>query len=55
QKADQYQILKSGSADVHLKEQFELFPQMTEFSQKTIGMAEKIIEKSGVDTTWSSF
>ena len=54
QKADQYQIFKSGGADLHSKEQIELFVQMKEFSQKTIGMAEKIIEKSGVDTTWSS-
>ena len=55
QKADQYKLLKSGGADIHTEDQFKLFSQMSEFSQKTIDMAEKIIENSGVDTTWSSF
>lgn len=55
QKADQYGILKSGGADLHTRDQMELFSQMTEFSEKTIGMAEKIIKQSGISTTWSSF
>ncbi len=55
QKADEYGILKSGGADIHKKEQIELFSQMTEFSGNTIGMAEKMIKHSGVSTTWSSF
>lgn len=55
EKADQYGVLKSGGADLHTRDQMELFSQMTEFSEKTIGMAEKIIEQSDVFTTWSSF
>jgi len=47
--------IESGGADAHSQEDFELFSKEGWYSKRTIGMVEKIIEKTKVDTTWSSF
>lgn len=46
--------LKSGGVDAHKREDFELFEKEKWYSEKTVGMVEKIIDKSKVDTKWSS-
>lgn len=46
--------LESGGVDAHCIEDFELFAKEKWYAKRTIGMVEKIIEKSGVETTWSS-
>ncbi|MFC1722196.1 PHP domain-containing protein [Patescibacteria group bacterium] len=46
--------LESGGVDAHLESDFENFANSSEYSNKSIGMVEKIIEKSGVNTTWSN-
>ena len=52
--AKKHNKLESGGVDAHSKEDFKLFAKEKWYSDWTLGMVEKIIEKSKVDTTWSS-
>ncbi len=47
--------LRSGGADAHTVEDIEEFSREKWFSEKTVGMAETIINNSNIDKTWSSF
>lgn len=51
----QYDTLESGGADLHSQEDLIMFAQSGNYANQTIGLAERIIAKSKVDTTWSSF
>lgn len=46
--------MEGGGVDAHSGEDFELFAKEKWYAERTIGMVEKIIERSKVDTTWSS-
>ena len=46
--------LEIGGADAHLLADFELFSQTKWYSELTVGMIEKVVEKSKVDIKWSS-
>lgn len=49
-----YNKLESGGSDAHTKEQFKEFGKAKWYAKLTVGMTEKIIKRSKVDTTWSS-
>jgi predicted metal-dependent phosphoesterase TrpH len=46
--------LESGGVDAHKLEDFKTFVGTKWYAKRTVGMVEKIIEKSKVDITWSS-
>jgi predicted metal-dependent phosphoesterase TrpH len=53
--AERTGCLVSGGADAHKERDLEYFAEMSGLGDQTVGLAEKIIEKSGVNTSWSSF
>lgn len=53
--AEKYGVLESGGIDSHFKEDLISFSKDKLLAAKTIGLAEKIIERSKIDTRWSSF
>lgn len=52
---NKYNKLEGGGVDAHSREHFEMFAKNKFYAGMTVGMAEKIIKKSKVDLTWSSF
>jgi len=50
-----YNKVEGGGVDAHTKEHFEDFSKDEWYAKITAGLAEKIISKSEVDVTWSSF
>ena len=53
--AEKYNKLESGGCDLHSEPDLEIFQKESWYSERTIGMVENIINKSNIDTTWSSF
>jgi predicted metal-dependent phosphoesterase TrpH len=52
---NRYNKVAGGGADAHNVEHFEWMGNNDWYSKHTVGMAEKIIEQTNIDTTWSSF
>lgn len=52
--AMKYSKVTSGGVDAHAKEDFELFSSNHAYAVRTIGMTERIIKQTGINTTWSS-
>ncbi|MDQ3239066.1 MAG: PHP domain-containing protein [bacterium] len=50
-----YNKIQTGGVDLHREEDFKKFVEVEPYAQRTIGMVEKVIEISKVDTKWSSF
>jgi predicted metal-dependent phosphoesterase TrpH len=49
-----YNKLEGGGFDAHTNDDFVRFSKDKKYAEKTIGLAEEIINKSKIDTTWSS-
>lgn len=49
-----YNKITSGGVDIHTKEDFVDFVAADWYAKETIGMAERIIDQTGVNTKWSS-
>ena len=49
-----YKKVASGGVDAHEAEDFELFSSNSAYAERTIGMVERILEQTKVDTRWSS-
>lgn len=49
-----YDKVESGGVDAHSENDLRVFANTPEYAKRTVGMVEKAIEKTGVDTEWSS-
>lgn len=50
-----YHVLESGGNDAHKKSDYLHYVESSWFSKATVGLAEKIIKLSKINTRWSSF
>ena len=51
---EKYGKVESGGADAHYEADLKMFSKDEKYANRTIGLVEKMIEKTGVDTQWSS-